>query len=51
MRRMSCEPTFVWKPGVSTKMNCASGFVTTPSTRSRVVWGFFDVIETFSPIK
>ena len=31
------------------KINCASGYVTTPSTRSRVVWGFFEVIDTFSP--
>jgi hypothetical protein len=31
-------------------MICASLSVTTPSTRSRVVCGFFEVIETCSPI-
>ena len=51
MRRMSWLPTFVWNPGVSMKTIWASGSVTTPSTRSRVVCGFFEVIETFSPIR
>ena len=49
MRRVSCVFTFVWKPGVSTNTNWAVSVVSTPSTRLRVVWGFFEVIETFSP--
>ena len=41
----------VWKPGVSTKMNCASAVVRMPVTRCRVVCAFFDVMLILSPTR
>ncbi len=39
----------MWMPGVSIKTICDEGLCNTPRIRLRVVWGFFEVIEIFSP--
>ncbi len=38
-----------WRPGVSTKMTCASSRVRIPMMRLRVVCGLGDTIATFCP--
>ena len=41
--------TGLCRPGVSTNTTCASGRVSTPRTRWRVVCGLSDTMLTFSP--
>ena len=40
----------LWMPGVSTNTTWASGRVSTPRSGVRVVWGLFEVIDTFCPM-
>ena len=41
--------TGLWSPGVSTNTSWASGRLSTPRTRWRVVWGLSETIDTFWP--
>jgi hypothetical protein len=47
--RLSAELWRVWKPGVSTKMYCASSIVLMPVMRWRVVCALRDVMLIFCP--
>jgi hypothetical protein len=49
--RFSAVAWRVWKPGVSTKTNCASSVVWMPVMRWRVVCALRDVMLTFWPTR
>ena len=47
--RFSAAACFIWKPGVSTKMNCDTPSVRMPVMRWRVVCALFEVMLIFWP--
>ena len=49
--RFSAFLCVIWKPGVSTKMYCASAVVKMPWMRWRVVCAFFEVMLTLAPTR
>src|SRR5262249_12098174 len=51
MRALSADLCSVWKPGVSTKMNCAVAVVRIPRMRCRVVCGRLEVMLIRAPTR